>query len=552
MQEANYLIIGAVAAGTKAAAKIKREQPAARVTVLTRENYVSYAGCGLPYYLSGVIKEQGDLVVKGPADFARDGIEVLCGYEAEAVRPEEKVVVARRLADDTCHSFRYDCLILATGASPVAPSLPGGGLAGVYTLRSIPDAVGIRELVETGKLRSAVVVGGGYAGLEAAENLAERGVHVSVVELADSILPGFDPEITLLIQAYLEKKGLTVLTGEKVTAIEGNDRGEVRGVRTDRRLLDADLVVWTAGIRPNVALARSAGAALGPTGAIRVNDRMETSIPGIYAVGDCAENKNRMTGKAAWYPMGSTANKAGRVTALNVTGGRESFPGVLGTAVIKLFSLNAARTGLSEAEARRAGYAVETVLVPTSDRAHYYPGARLIITKLIADRDSRRLLGAQVLGEGVVDKPIDTLVALLSLGGTADDAAHLDLAYAPPFSMAMSSTIVAANVLRNKLDGKLAGISPLAARERLEDPDTHWLDVRSPREVARGAIPGSINIPLPELRQRADEIDRSREIIIICQVGKRAYLGYLTLRELGFQRIQILDGGITCWPFALS
>jgi len=549
MEEPKFLVIGAVAAGTKAAAKIKRERPGAGVTVITREHFISYAGCGLPYYLSGVIKEQRELVVKGPKEFASDGIEVLCGYEAEEIRPGEKLVMARNLEDSSYRSFTYDHLILATGASPVAPSIPGGDLRNVFTLRSVPDAVGIRGLVEAGKLRSAVVVGGGYAGLEAAENLASRGIETCVVELADYILPGFDPEISLIIRSYLESKGMTVKTGDRVNSLEGNNAGDVTGVHTDRHFIPADLVVWTAGIKPNADLARKAGIIVGPTGAIKVNANMETNIPGIFAVGDCAENIQRQTGNAAWFPMGSTANKAGRIAGINVCGGQDAFPGVLGTAVIKLFSLNAARTGLTETEARKAGFQVETVLVPANDRAHYYPGAKTVVTKLIADRASGRLLGAQVFGQGVVDKPVDILVTLISLGGTVDDLAHLDLAYAPPFSMAMSSTIVAANVLRNKLSGRLAGISPLAARELVDDSGSLFVDVRSPAEVATGAIPNSLNIPLPELRRRADEIDRRKDVILVCKIGKRAYLGYLILKELEFEQIRILDGGTTCWPF---
>jgi rhodanese-related sulfurtransferase len=281
---------------------------------------------------------------------------------------------------------------------------------------------------------------------------------------------------------------------------------------------------------------------------------METNIHDIYAVGDCAENINLVTGKPAWFPMGSTANKMGRVAALNLypKGEKESLEGVLGTTVVKLFDINVAKTGLSERDAKSAGYNIITVIVPAHDRAHYYPGAKNIVTKLVVDKATHRLLGAQIIGEGVVDKPIDIAATVITLKGTVEDMAKLDLAYAPPFSSAMSSTIVAANVARNKLLGKLEGISPLELKDRLSDLDLQIIDVREEAEYLVGTIPGARNIPLKEIRQRAGEIDKQRETVVVCKIGLRAYLAYLTLKHLGVQKLKILDGGVTAWPFDIN
>ncbi|OQA07786.1 MAG: Coenzyme A disulfide reductase [Firmicutes bacterium ADurb.Bin373] len=321
-------------------------------------------------------------------------------------------------------------------------------------------------------------------------------------------------------------------------------------VSTGTGLLKADLVILSVGVRPNVDIARESGILLGPTGAIAVNDQTETNINDIYAVGDCAENVNLITGRTVWYPMGSTANKTGRVAGVNLAGAEagDTMKGVLGTSVLKLFDLNIAKTGLSERDARALGYNVETVIVPAPDRAHYYPGSRTIVTKLIVDRDSRRVLGGQIFGEGVVDKPIDILVTAISFGATVDQLARLDLAYAPPFSTALSTTAVAANVMMNKLAGKFTGVGPLDLKEKM-DAGAMLVDVRIDKEYFVRNIPGSINIPLRRLAERVDELDREREIILVCKVGLRAYLALLKLKGLGFKKVSILDGGITAYPF---
>ncbi len=388
-------------------------------------------------------------------------------------------------------------------------------------------------------------------GLEVAENLIRTGIKTTIVELAPHMLPSFDPDSAHYVEKYLREKGADILTGVAVKGFEDNGRGEVGTVLVEDSRIEADLVVLSVGVRPNVELARECGMQIGPTGAIAVNSKMETSIIDIYAVGDCAENTNLITGRTVWYPMGSTANKTGRVAGINLSGtqAKDRINGVLGTSIIKLFDLNAAKTGFSEREAKSAGYDVETVLVPAPDRAHYYPGNRDIITKLIVDRNGRRVLGGQIYGEGVVDKPIDILATAITFGSTVDQLAKLDLAYSPPFSTAMSPTIVSANVMLNKLAGKFNGIAPIDLKEKMEK-GAILVDVRTEEEYFVRSIPGSINIPLRKLASRAGEIDRNSEIILYCKIGQRSYMALLELKRMGFEKISMLEGGITAYPFA--
>ena len=391
------------------------------------------------------------------------------------------------------------------------------------------------------------MIGGGFIGLEMAENIARRGVDVSVVELRPTILPGFDEEMAALLRNHLTEHGVHVYTGEAVTRIQGNDAGEVIGVETDARQIPTDMVILSAGIKPNTAFAAEAGIATDARGLIVVDEYLRTSLPDIFAVGDCATVRNRQTGKDTYSPMGSTANKTGRLVVANLFQPTEAFAGVQGTTIVRVFDMNAARTGLSTEEALQAGYDIETVLVPTPDRAHYYPGNRTIITKLIADRASHRLLGAQVIGEGVVDKPIDTLALGIAMHITVEQLSGMDLAYTPPFASALSSSIVAANVLLNKLAGKLHGMTPSELHAALDA--VQIVDVRTEPEHIIAAIPGAINIPLSELSERMGELNPNQQTVIVCKVGRRAYGAALQLARKGFSDVCILDGGMTAWPY---
>jgi len=558
MEKQKLVVIGAVAAGTKAASKAKRNNPDLDIKVFTKERYISYAGCGLPYYIGGVIKEKQEILVRSPEDFRNNqGIGVFTEHEVKKINVSEKKVIVEDLKSGNVQEFPYDKLIIATGASPIVPPLENIGLANIFTLRSVSDALTIRELLDSGKVKKAVVVGGGFIGLETAENLKYRGIEVTIVELMPHILPPFDEEIALYAQNHMVDMGVNILTGEKVTGFEGID-GKVSAVKTSAGDIEADMVILSIGVRPNTAVAVEAGIETGAAGAIKVNKYMETNIKDIYAAGDCAENTNLVTGKPVWYPMGSTSNKTGRIAGHNAAlvkqdeSMKDSLEGVLGTTIVRLFEINAAKTGLSERDAIREGYDIETVLVPGNDKAHYFPGNKRIITKLIVDRSTRKVLGAQIVGEGAADKPIDTIAAAITLGAKVSDLAKLDLAYAPPFSMAMSTTILSANVMMNKLTGRIETVKSGDVYKGLEDGSINILDVREEGEFFISAIPGSTNIPLNEIEARAGEIDKSKEtIILVCKLGERAYSSYLKLKKLGFKNLRVLEGGTYAYPYEL-
>lgn len=501
-------MIGAVAAGTKTAAKIKRENADAEIVVITKDEHISYAGCGLPYFIGGVIEEEKELVVKTPQEFKQiTDIDVYTKLEAMSIHSKEKYVLAMDILEGNVKKYSYDKLVLATGATPFIPQIEGADLQGVHTVRTVNDAINIRSLIDKGAVSKAVVVGGGFIGLEVAENLHGKNIEVSIVEFAHHILPSFDEEIALYAQNYMSDQGVNIYTCEKVISIKGEE-GRVKKIITDQREIEADLVIMSVGVKPNTKLAEEIGIELGVTNAIKVNNFMETSIEGIYAVGDCAENVNLITGKPAWYPMGSTANKMGRIAGLSMTGDQKNgLKGVLGTTIVKLFKLNAGKTGLSEREAIKQGFEVETVIVPANDKAHYYPGYRQIITKLIADKNTHKILGAQVVGEGVVDKPIDVIATAITFGAKVEDLENLDLAYAPPFSMAMASTILASNALLNKLAGRMNGINSFELKKRLDE--LLVVDIRDEASYLIRTIPGAIHIPSEELIYRADGIGRA-------------------------------------------
>ncbi len=450
--------------------------------------------------------------------------------------------------------YKYDKLVIATGASPIKPPFENINLNNIFTLRSVKDAFEIRDLLDAGKVNKAVVVGGGFIGLEVAENLKHRGVDVSLIELAPHILPPFDEEIAMLAQHYMLDKGVNIITGEKVLGFEGQN-GIVTKVKSTAGDFEADIVILSIGVRANVKIAVDAGIELGVTGAIKVDKYMQTNVNDIFAVGDCAENVNLITGLPVWYPMGSTSNKTGRIAGHNVVNSEnmDSLDGVLGTTIVKLFDINAAKTGLSERDAEKLGLNVETILVPATDKAHYYPGNKPIITKLIADKVNHKILGAQVIGIGVVDKPIDIIATAISFGAKVEDLTRLDLAYAPPFSMAMSSTILAANVMLNKMAGKVETVTAKELKEKMSNNLANIVDVREEVEFFISAIPGSVNIPMAELAKRHNEIDKNKEtVILICKVGKRAFMSYLQLEQLGFKNIKILEGGMNAYPYEVE
>jgi len=549
------VIVGGVATGPKAASKIIRLCPDAEVTIVEKGKLLSYAGCGLPYYVSGVVKEQKELMCT-PVGTVRDSVffqhvknvTVLNQTEAVRIDREHKRVQVCDLVQGQKSWLDYDKLVLATGAAPVIPPIQGTDLGNVFTLQGVHDAEGIRALLAEGKARDAVIVGGGLIGVEITEALVQRGCRVTIVEMMSQTLRILDPETACLVEQHMESHGVKVLTNTKVEAIEGE--GAVSAVHTSHGRITADMVVLAIGVRPNVTLAQDADLDIGVTGAIKVNQGMQTSDPDIYAAGDCVQCKDLLTGAPCYVPLGSTANKQGRVAAVNICGGNDSFPGVLGSTVCKVFDFCVARTGLNESVAREQGYDVVTVLAPAPDKAHFMPQAKLLILKLIADRKTRKLLGAQAIGPGAGDKRIDIAAMALTAGLTVDQLANADLCYAPPFAPAMDNIIAAANVVRNKMDGYMDGISPAAVYKMQQDKeDFVFLDVRSPKEYEQVHLPGSTLIPLGALRGRFDEIPKDKQIVTFCKISLRGYEAALILKAAGFENVLVMDGGVVMWPY---
>lgn len=399
-----------------------------------------------------------------------------------------------------------------------------------------------------GRAHDVVIVGGGLIGMETTEALATSGCRVTIVEMLPQTLHILDAEMARLVELHLESKGVKVLTGAKVLSFEGQEK--VQTVVTERGPIPADLVIMGIGVRPNVKLAREAGLEIGSTGAIQVNERMQTSDPDIYAAGDCVECRDLLTGRACFVPLGSTANKQGRVAAVNVCGGNDTFPGVLGSIVLKVFDYCVARTGLTEAAARELGYDVVVALAPGPDKAHYMPSARLLMFKLVVDRATRRLLGVQAVGPGAGDKRIDVAAMAVASGWTVDQLANADLCYAPPFSPALDNIITAANVARNKLDGLMVGVSAAEVYRMLQEKrDFLFVNVRTPGEYETVRLPGSTLIPLSALRGRLEELPRDKEIVTFCQISLRGYEAAIILQAAGFKNVRVLDGGVSMWPY---
>lgn len=562
MKKNRILIIGGVATGGKAAARARRRDPNAEITIVERGRFLSYAGCGMPYYIQGQVPDFHELM-STPVGVIRDGaffqnvkdIRVLNLTLAEKIDRAGKQVQVIQVASGEKKALPYDKLVLATGGIPLEPRIEGTNLNHVFRLNLPDDALAIREAVEPGRIKRAVLIGGGLIGLETAEALVERGIHVTIVEMLDQLLPAMlDWEVAAFLEKYLRGRGLEIKLGQKVIRLEGDEQGNVARVQTNVEAIEAQLVLIAIGVRPNVQLAKDAGLALGPTGAIAVNEQLQTSDPDIYAGGDCVECTHLLTGQKVFVPLGSTANKHGHVIGDNVTGGNSTFPGVLGTTVFKVLDFNLARTGLTEKQARGLGRDVLTALVPGPDRAHYYPTAANLLVKLVAEASTGRLLGAQVLGPGDAVKRIDVVATALTFGATIDHVPELDLGYAPPYSSAVDPLAHAANVLRNKRDGLARGLTPqqLKARLDIQDPFV-LLDVRTPaeRDQVQLADPRVIWIPLGQLRKRAGELPRDQEIICFCKVSQRGYEAQRVLDGLGFAAAKFLDGGLSAWPYSL-
>ena len=530
------LIIGGVAAGTKVAAKLKRENRDHEVTILTEGKDISYAGCGLPYYVGDIITDRDELIVNTPETFTElTGANVLTKVRVTKVNPETHTVEALNLETNETSTYEYDKLVIATGANPIKPPLEGVNLENVFLMRTPDDAIALKDAIEAGKIKRAVVVGGGFIGLEVAENLVIQGIKTTVIDMAEMVPPGFEPEFIEYMQNHLAEHGIMTFMGTKLESIIGE--GKVEKIKTDKNVMKADAVILSIGIRANTAFLADTNIEMMPNRTIIVNEFLETNLEDIYAIGDCASVTNKITKEPAWSPMGSTANIAGRIAAKNINGDRVSYGGVLGTGVAQLPDLNIGRTGLTEVAAKDAGYDVESVVTVVDDKAHYFPGASVFIVKMLADKKTKKLLGLQVLGKGAVDKMIDIAVTAITMGATLEDIEHMDLAYAPPFSTAIHPFAHTINVLLNKMSGNFKTITPLEyAAGKAEGY----------KIIDASIVPNLPKYPYLDLNKvdkQPPSFDKDEKLLLVCSKGKRAYMLQNRLEHIGYNNTLVLEGG---------
>jgi len=537
------LIIGGVAGGATAAARARRLSESAEITLLERGPYVSYANCGLPYYISGDIQKRSKLLLQTPEGFdSRYGVKVLVDTEAMEIDRQGKRVRGRGPGGELW--FDYDALILAQGGNPVMPPIAGIDSPNVFRLWTVPDMDRIHEFVDVRKPATAVIAGGGFIGLEMAEAFARRGIATSVVELLPRVMSTMDPEFGGLIGARLESHGVSVLTGVGLTAVHR----DAAGVQlSDGRRIPAAIVLVSVGVRPELTLAKKAGLALGTTGGLLVDEHLRTSDPSIWAAGDMNEIVHKVSGRKVRVPLAGPANRQGRIAASNALGIPQKYSGALGSSVVKLFNATAASTGLTESAAREAGFEVGAAIVVRDHHAGYYPGAKDLVLKLVYDRTSARLLGAQAFGEEGVEKRIDALAVALQGKLTLHDLAEIDFSYAPPYSSANDPINMAAFVGENDISGYSPLISAAELKGMLEEPVADRrplvLDVRNINEYESSHIKGALNIAVDELRFRLDEVPRGRPIVLHCKSGFRSHLALRILKENGWAEVKNLTGG---------
>ncbi len=533
-------IIGGVAAGAGAAAKARRTNEDCEIVMFERGSYVSFANCGLPYYIGGVIEDRDELLLFTPEMFrSRFNVDVRLNTEIIDLDRAAKTVTAQG-PDGETYTEHYDKLVLATGGKPLLLPIPGIERKGVYNVFTVPDADAVVSWLEA-DTKSAVVVGGGFIGLESAENLREKGVEVTLVERLPQVMSNMDAEFSEVIVRELESLGIRVLTGVSLQEIQGGEK--VSGVKLDSgEEIPCDLVIMAAGVRGSTELAQKAGLKLGETGGVWVDASMRTSDPDIYAGGDIVESVHLVSGKKVRVPLAGSANKQGRVAGANAAGGKMLFQGVLGTAILKVGGITAARTGLNAREAAQLGLDYECVYVPGYSNATYYPGAKPIIMKYTVQKQTGKLLGAQAVGRKGVDKRNDVLATALYAGLTVFDLENLDLAYAPPYSSAKDPVITGGMIAANMVRGEMAYACHLDLQSYLDDPDTVVLDVRTREEWDEGHVEGAVLLPIDELRERYTELDISKKYVVYCGVGYRAYNSCRFLQAKGYQ-VRNMGGG---------
>lgn len=535
------VIIGGVAGGASTAARLRRLDEKAEIIIIECGEYISYANCGLPYYIGGTIKVRDNLLVMSPQRFKEwFNIEVRVNNEALSIDRAKKEIIIMNQSTGGKYKESYDYLVLSPGAEPLRPPLPGIDSPGIFSLRTIPDTDRIYNYIQEYTPQKAVVVGAGYIGLEMAENLQHRGLEVTVVELAPQVLPPIDAEMAALVQQYLRSRGINLRLGDGVRQFHHDKNSGLKVELAGGELLEADLVLLSIGVKPETKLAREAG--LEVERGIKVNDYMQTSDSSIYALGDAVEVTNLVTGKPAVIPLAGPANKQGRIVANNISGRKERYKGTQGTSVLKIFDMTVATTGANERVLKDAGIQYHIVIIHPNDFAGYYPGASPLSLKLLFSPEGK-ILGSQAVGFSGVEKRIDVIAAALRSGNTVYDLQALELAYAPPYSSAKDPVNIAGYVATNFLQGDYKTIEATELID-MEDPGTFQiLDVREPEENELGEIPGSKNIPLGKLRKRLNELDPQKEVITYCSIGLRSYLAMRILTLNGFNRVRNLSGG---------
>lgn len=536
------VIIGGVAGGATAAARIRRLDENAEIIIFERSGFVSYANCGLPYYIGGVIEDQEELTLQTPEMFMkRFRIDVRVKHEVTAIHPEKKTVTVRRLEDNTVFEESYDKLLLAPGAKPVRPSLPGMDIPNLYTLRTVEDTLRIHAFVQKEKPKSVVIAGGGYIGVEVAENLRDLGIQVTIVQRPNQLLNPLDYDMASFVHAKMRQKGVRLMLGHSVEGF-AEENGQIQVILKDAEPLQADMVLLAIGVQPDTELAKNAGIKLGIKGSILVNNHMETSVPDIYAAGDAVEVKHYITGEKALISLAGPANKQGRIAADNICGGDSAYLGSQGSSVIKVFDMTVAVTGLNERAAKAAGLDYDKVFLSPSSHASYYPGAQVMTMKVVFEKKTYKLLGAQIIGYEGVDKRIDVLATAMHAGLTAIELKNLDLSYAPPYSSAKDPVNMAGFMIENIAQNKLQQFFWDEVEELPRDGSVTLLDARTPEEYALGKMDGFINIPLDELRDRLVEIPLGKDVYVVCQSGLRSYLACRILMQNGY-RCHNFSGG---------
>lgn len=548
-----YLIVGGVAAGMSAATRLRRLDEAAEIIVFERGEHVSYANCGLPYYIGDVITERERLLVQTPLGFRElFNIDVRTRCEVLAIHPEARRIRVRELTSGREYDESYDKLLLTPGGSPVQPAIPGSQHPAIHTLWTIPDSDRIRGMVDNGKVKSALVVGAGFIGLEMAENLQARGIRVTVVEMARQAMNVIDYEMAALVHRELAMHGVRLQLEDGVAAFEPGVDGGVLARLTSGQSIQADLVLLSIGVKPNTGFLAGSGIELGARGHIVVDDRLRTSDQHIYAAGDAIEVLHPLTNRRTAIPLAGPANKQGRIVAGNMLGkGTRSYNGTMGTAIAKVFDLSVGMTGVSEKLCRAQGIPCDTVIIHPNDSAGYYPGAMKMCLKLVFSPETRRVLGVQATGYNGVDKRIDVIATAIKGNMTVDDLAEIEHSYAPPYSSAKDPVNMAGFAAQNILDGLVGTVT----WEQLRDADRaalYLLDVRTPAEFATGGIPGAVNIPLAELRERLEEIPRDQKVVLYCRVGLIAYNAARVLRAAGISNSFNLSGGYETWQLATA